>query len=248
MEKFNGELVFKKQIAFKLFLIVYKIDKTLDYLPGQFLRVEFAPKQARAYSIVSLGQTVPYYVSKHQELPTLIDNNQYVVFLINTKPGGEASKYFEQTRTGDRVSGMGPLGKLNLVGSSREKVFVASGAGVAGFIPMIKELLEKDNQTPVKLFFGVDKIKNAFVYDFLKEFKDKEKYPNFEIYISASKELEETAFCRLGRVTKVVFDTLPKLNDKDFYLCGNPYMIKDMRDLLKDKNIENIYFENHGRI
>ncbi|MCA9381708.1 hypothetical protein KC678_05560, partial [Candidatus Dojkabacteria bacterium] len=49
-----------------------------------------------------------------------------------------------------------------------------------------------------------------------------------------------------GRLTKYLKENEFDWKDANVYICGRNEMIKDVTDILKSKNISNIYKENYG--
>jgi len=60
----------------------------------------------------------------------------------------------------------------------------------------------------------------------------------------------ETEDKKMGRVTQVVPQYITDLLKTEFYLCGNPYMIKDMQEVLQQLGVpkEQIIKESFGSI
>jgi all-trans-retinol 13,14-reductase len=232
----------KIELAPKIYLLKFGVDTLLDYIPGQFMSVEVAPKIYRSYSLMSYIKEE----SSTSEFKTQIE------FLVNTRSGGDGSQAIEKTNSGDKFTALGPLGKFHLVENDRPKVFVATGTGLGPFVGMIDKTLKADPKTQITLFFGVYSSEYDYCRRFFEDFLDKAKYPNFNIVTCTDSLLEneiENDNLKLGKVTAVIPQMISDYTGTDFYICGNPFMVTDTEKLLLEKGAtENVYTEKYGAL
>src|SRR6185436_6435653 len=106
------------------------------FLPGQFVQFKIGPVY-RAYSITSSPTDVPR-----------------LSFLIELVDGGIASEHIRNLKVGDSVTFRGALGLFFPKETDSHHVYIATGVGIAPFLPIIKYLSEKDHQQVVLLFGG----------------------------------------------------------------------------------------------
>ena len=226
------ELTISKKI--RLMEGVYVFDlampETLPFIPGQFVVLMVAPKVFRSYSLVAINDTI-------------------MTLLIDVRVGGPASQFFEACEPGDTLQLIGKaLGKFTVKESDRPKVFIATGTGLAPFVPMVKQLLDQDAQADVQLFFGSRHMKDAYCDSFFEGYIDAEKHPNFKVFNCISRpegEMKENYYD--GRVTNVIPAQLEECGSQDFYLCGNPQMVDDIQAILKEKGAtDNVHTEKYG--
>lgn len=249
MAKINLNLVFKQQLIPKAYYLVFQTDAEIEFKAGQFFSLEVAPKAYRAYSVAYLGKKAPdFEISTN--LPNLESGN-YVCFMISTKPGGIASGYFEKVEVGASLQAVGPSGKFATNQGSNGHVFVSSGTGLSPFVPMIEDLLEKNPENKIDLFFGCWVLTDNFADKFLGKFLHSPKYPNFRMIVVAE-DLQgklENAELYEGRVTTIIPKLIPNLVDKNYYLCGHPMMVAAMNDVLIAEKVptEKIVMEKFGR-
>lgn len=166
--------------------------------------------------------------------------------LQSVAPMGEGSKWMLGLKAGDTVRFLGPLGKFMLQKeSTKQKVFVATGCGLAPLRAMIMDELNGQgtgNNKQMTLFWGLRYEEDVF---WKKEFDAlAARYPNFHFTITLSRPTDRWMGAR-GRVTEHVVGETPRLTESEFYLCGNRQMIVDMKGLLTDNGVppEQIFTE-----
>jgi len=232
----------KMELASKIYLLKFGVDSVLDYIPGQFISVEVAPKVYRSYSLMS-------YLKDESNKA---EYKSQVEFLVNTRSGGEGSQAIEKTKAGDKFNALGPLGKFHLTENDRPKVFVATGTGLGPFVGMIDGILKSDPKANITLFFGVYSSEFDYCRRFFVDFLDTGKYKNFKIITCSDSLLEgetENEILKLGKVTTVIPKIILDFTTYDFYICGNPFMVADTEKLLIEKGaIDNIYTEKYGTL
>ncbi|MBD3270130.1 hypothetical protein GF376_01240 [Candidatus Peregrinibacteria bacterium] len=220
------KLTKKLELCNKVYLIDFQMDQNLDFSPGQFVVLQLAPRVFRSYSIVDI-------------------KNGILTLLIDTKVGGEGSKFFEESLEGTEINLLGkPSGVFKVANTTNSKVFVATGTGLAPFIPMIKETLKKQPKTPITLYFGCRHLRDEYAS---KTFEKELQANNFKIESCITRDENIPDNCHKGRVTEIIPRLEKNFINTEFYLCGNPKMVEEMRKLLVQKGaINNIYFEKYG--
>lgn len=228
------KLLEKIKIAETSYILKYSVDADFSFLPGQYVGIQVAPTWRRAYSI-------------YKQEPGVI------WFLIDTKPAGIASKYFEEVEVGAENLIVGPYGKFLLQQTKNKKVFVGTGTGIAPFYPMVAEMKHKDNydmlDVSADFLFGCRFFEDEVAYSFFEEYIDesfryiqcitKEENPENEKY--------PKALFFNGRVTAFLQQHLNDYTkDTEFYICGNPEMVEDVKLLLTLHGFLNVYGEKYG--
>lgn len=214
----------KEPLADQTYIVRLQMQHTARWAPGQFVVLQVGPKVFRSYSLVDIGVDIASGEEGKGPVMTL---------LLDTHVGGPASKFFEEAKVGDTLNLVGaPLGKLSLRENGRPKVFIATGTGLAPFVPMIKQALS-DPAVEVSLFFGVRNVADAYAETFFPELEKAVFADRFKLYTCISRpEGELPKGCLAGRVTAVVPEKVSDYEGADFYLCGNPAMIDEMTDIL----------------
>jgi len=234
----------KINLAGNVYLFEFSLiePKEISFLAGQYLILLVPSKGetiSRLYSIAS-----PPWQKNSFEL---------VVELVDL---GVGSTYLKNLKIGDKVLFKGPAGMFTLKESSKNKVFFATGTGIAPIRSMIMESQNSPSDLEFKsqkfLFWGLRKKEDVYFFEDFKKIKEEDK--NFEFKICLSKETSlskvESDFFSLGHVDYVFEKELyPKIKetifDFEFYLCGGRGVVESLRQFLLQKNIPQsaIFFE-----
>ncbi|MCL4364078.1 FAD-dependent oxidoreductase [Patescibacteria group bacterium] len=225
-------VVDKKQLTNNIYFFTFKLvdPPEINFIPGQYLILRVPKGNAfvpRLYSIFS--------TSLHKDK---------VEFIVEIVSGGLASTYFLGLNINDTVEFQGPLGQFILRENNREKVFLATGTGIAPVISILES-----HALPIssyKVFWGLKTYQDVYLFDQVKKFNPK-------ICLSRESDLnmikaEERSYFDLGHVDAAFDKTIKDkelIQDVDYYLCGRKDITESLRLFLLAKNIpqENIFFE-----
>ena len=182
----------------------------IDPVPGQFvsLKVSTTAEIFRPYSIVKVSGATT------------------LTLLVATGHDGLGSNFVNSLKTGDTVWFVGPAGRFHLKQPVSDTLyFFATGTGIAPFISMFLQLTAQNYLGNVTLFYGIRHREDVLMVHNLDGFKS--SLPNFKYELFVSSET--------GRVT----EALSRITDlsADFYMCGNPAMVKDIMTALKAKGV-----------
>ena len=162
--------------------------------------------------------------------------SNFIEFCIKLISGGLASEFIKKLKVGDEVELFGPAGRFTI--DSNEKMglfFVASGVGIAPFVGMITDLLNKKYNGKVILLKSARSEKDS-LYD--KEFSELAKtHENFRFYNIFSQPRDSEGK-NVGHVQDFIEKYLPKGFKGDFYVCGLQEMIAGTKEKLSDLGIE----------
>jgi ferredoxin-NADP reductase len=199
-------------------------SEKLNYIPGQFISIHFEHDSKairRSYSIA-----------------TKPGASDLIEFAMSYVPGGPASELLMNLKEGAELTCSGPYGRLILRDEPLQRLFLmATGTGVTPYRAMLPELQQRMQANPelkVILLLGVQYRQDQL---YAEEFLDFAKQnPNFEFRIYFSRD---DLPCKLSHEYKGyvqhAFDTLNMQPDTDvIYLCGNPNMIDDAYNILKE--------------
>lgn len=214
-------------LATKFHYYEFETEEPLSFKPGQYLSVKVSNSAVRAYSIAC-----------HEGL------NKFDL-LVDTRPGGPGSRFFENLRVNDKMAFLGPFGvfTLNLDDGAEHILFMATGTGISALRCMLDALLkEKKVKTPITLYFGLTHVEEIFWKDYLDEMA--QKYPNFNYEISIF-EPDETWKEHKGYITDLLKRDFPDTKKCAAYLCGHRAMITDAKNILLEKGCpkDRIYSE-----
>lgn len=214
---------------------------SVAHLAGEFYFARFALVAPKEIAFQA-GQYVIFLIGPPKQRHTLsiasaTSMKGEITVLQSVAPMGGGSRWLLARKLGDTVQFLGPLGKFTLQKESlRQKVFVATGCGVAPVRSMILGYLQSGGKVPVVFYWGVRYETDLFWQEEFKQLGV--EYPNFRFIMTLSKPGHAWTGAR-GRVTDHVVGETPELADSEFYLCGSRQMIVDMRGLLTQNGVPN---------
>lgn len=203
---------------------------------------EQLPFQAGQYVILKIGEQRRLF-----SISSSSDRCDQFELLVKLIPGGVASEYFKNIVVGETAQFQGPAGLFTLRKNDRNKIFMATGTGIAPILSM----LYSEYASQSTLFWGLRTIDDVYYLEKLKELSN--KYANFQFFICLSREENldkipesDRKYFILGRIMKG-FDVLQvtRYTLYDYYLCGGRDAVESFRQYLLEKQIpkEQIYFE-----
>lgn len=225
---FQSKLLSKKQLIEGIFELKYTVPETFIYTPGQFVGARVTPTHTRAYSIVDVTDNV-------------------LTLLIDIKPQGKASIYFEKVEVGAETNLLGPYGIYKEKDTDLPKVFISTGTGIAPFIPIISKLVESKPNVQLFNFFGLKYMQNDIAYRYFEKLLNTNcKYINCvsreDISTSTAEEFREL---KSGRVTQVIPKYSFDWHNTEFYICGGPEMVNEMSSVLSTLGADKIFVEKY---
>jgi NAD(P)H-flavin reductase/ferredoxin len=204
-----------------LWSLEVELDRPLGFYSGQFveLRVPGSPDGWRAYSIASPPSA-----------------NAAMHFVVKRFPRGAFSGELDTWRPGFRLDLRGPYGTSYLRDGARPVLLVATGAGIAPHLSMLREAGERQDPREYRLFYGARHWTDLV---FLEELERLEHdLPDFRVVPSVSQpDGSLPAEVRVGRVTSVLQQLLGDGSGYDAYLSGAPEACEAVRRQLEAKGI-----------
>ena len=218
-----GKVVYKANLAEKTWLIGIELSELAQFLPGQFVSLKVNDEGLRrSYSIASLP------------------GKKSIELVVGVAPMGEGSKYILGLSVGDSVEVLGYLGKFvvgeEVIASQKQLVFVGTGTGVVPLRIMIEDLLKnKSFGGQIHLVWGMRY--ETDLYWLAELDKLQREFDNFHLSIALSRPEEKWPGVS-GHVGDVVSGLSIKGVETSAFLCGNPEMITEIKDLLISKGVE----------
>lgn len=202
--------------------LVFKLQEpsTITYKPGQFVSFMLPPEDGRpikrSYSIANLEKSS--------------QGTDYIEFVISHVEGGKATNLFFNAQPGMEMEMTGPFGLLCLTEELPERVFlIGTGTGVAPYRCMIEQI-KTHPETEFHILFGAQYRKDMFYLDDFKEISKLE-----HVYFHPCLSQEDQPDCISGYVQSKLQELAPNPNTDMAYLCGNPNMVDDVFEILKNK-------------
>ena len=222
------KLIYKEKIAEQTYILKYNIAPDLEWEPGKYIGVGISGLYRRSYTIWDLTDGV-------------------LTLLVDTKPGGLASQFFDRVEVGEESLIIGPYGRFLLQDTPFRKVFISTGTGIAPFYPMVKSLKKGTKATFV---FGAGTFNTEIAYQFFQEFIS----DDFEYVQAITRHTQEHVPVDQDKRVKVMFGrvttVVPQLNldykNCEFYICGSPQMVENMGEVLTANGADKIFYEKYS--
>lgn len=222
MENLNENTV---NISFKV-----NSDQPFVVIAGQFLRLHFIQKDGfetfRSYSIANI------FPEEKSELDE-------VSIAVSWVPGGLATEKLSNMQAGEQLEATGPYGRFCLLPDRHERYFlIATGTGVTPYRAMLKEIeLRLQAGSHFYVVMGAqDTTGLLYESDFLAL---EQQYEHFHYIACLSRKTREQP--RDNDHSGYVQHYLAELEFDDendiAYLCGNPNMVDETFQLLKEKGL-----------
>lgn len=196
------------------------------FQPGQFLQIEVKSETGelvrRAFSIAS----------------TPAQTNE-VEFFIRVFQGGACTPRIDAAKVGDTLTLRGPFGKFVLEPSGKPKGFIAAGTGIAPIASMIRDMEARGETTPATLLYGTRFHRQRVYHDEFLTWAEKPGRTYLSLF-SGDEPLQEGE--RAGRVTEALEIFTDPVNT-EFYVCGPPAMVTDVRTQLRERGATDIRIE-----
>lgn len=244
----DGKVLLTQGIAKPVTSPRFKIASTLthDIVASKFHYYEFEPEIPLAFKP---GQYVSVKVSNQRLNCYSVATGDEKKFglLIDTKPGGVGSKFFENVKVGEKITYMGPFGSFffHPEDNAKQILLFGTGSGIAPLRCLIDDLLLKKNiQTPINLYFGLRFTQDIFWNDYFQ--KIAQDHPNFKYRLVISQP-DESWKGDSGHITDFAKQDFPNASECSAYLCGNKHMIDEASQLLISMSCpkERIYCEKY---
>ena len=232
---FHPTLTEKIQLSHDVWRLVFTLQpqEQLEFAAGQYMILRVGEVR-RLYSVLSSPAEKGTF-----EL------------LVEMVPNGIGSSHLSDLKIGESAFFQGPAGIFSIKDERPQKIFMATGTGIAPILIMIKTLLQTGWKEDVYLYWGLRAKKDLYL---VQEIKDLcLAYPNLRAMICLSQETDENVFAdslfRKGRINMYVHGHITKdaeiKNSATFYICGAQPVVESLKTFVAENGIEkaNIHFE-----
>ena len=221
----HARLVQRQQLAEAIFELSFELvdEAPLRFRAGQFVSLRVGTDGAgdailRSYSIASSSQS-----------PQL-------ALVLRLIPGGVASEMLSALGVGDRVRFTGPMGFFVLdLQHTGDVVFGATGTGIAPVLPMVDELLARNETGRVVVLWGNRHASDLFWQADLAR-RQRESHRLSVRYFLTQPTDAWTG--ENGRITAPLVEMVKQLDKPIFYLVGNGSMIKEAKAALQALGVD----------
>ncbi|MBD3419281.1 MAG: NAD(P)-binding protein [Chitinivibrionales bacterium] len=218
-DKVSARLVEKNLLTKSIYEFVYRLPAPVAFLPGQFAKIMYSDVDYGSYSIADIQDT-------------------RLRFIIDLKFGGAYVDYFYNLQMGEFSTIRLPIGDFTLRPTSNRKVFCATGTGISPLLPMLKTLDSAPDKQRATLFFGCRYRRDNFIERYTAKFGG-----NLHLDVMPCISGEQVDGAYFGRVTGLLHELDDDIHSSDFYISGNPAMVRDVASLLEKKGAGRIYYE-----
>ncbi|MBV35056.1 MAG: all-trans-retinol 13,14-reductase [Rickettsiales bacterium] len=202
-EKKCARLVSKNALTEFIWRLEFELDESIHCAPGQYAMVLVAPYEWRYYSIAG------------------IEGKRFTL-LVSTRTGGDGSIFARGIQPGQETKVELPYGSFQLQRNTHRKVFVATGTGIAPFLPMFEALASSSELESAELLFGCYHAEDDITHNF-------ETLPRTTVCVDGDPSARGVFH---GRVTDILTDLKFDPATTDFYICGIPAMMDSCRTIL----------------
>ena len=218
-DKATAVLIKKENLSDNMIGLTYKFKKELKFLPGQHLKMLVGDGEWRAYSVAKVS-------------------NDSLTLMIDTRPGGFGSTYANKIKIDEETLFRLPITDLVYHETDRNLMFIATGTGIVPFIHILDELKQMNKKHKVIVLFGCLKDEDNFIDEHLKPY---ENFFSLEKVICVEKSDKNSPYFK-GRVTDYLKEKKHEAKAYDFYICGHPHMLQDVKLYLRHAGADKIYW------
>ena len=156
-------------------------------------------------------------------------------FVIKILPDGTCTQLLDAMTLGDTCTMRGPLGNFTLQDTDAPKGFIAAGTGIGPIMSMVRHLRDTKSKADQTLLYGVGtEACRAYAAEL-------SEWTGTYTPVVSREEVCPNG-CSEGHVTDHL-DVFTKPEETEFYICGQPDMVKDVRTNLEHLGATNIQFE-----
>jgi len=205
LEKRRAMLVAKTQLTPSIWRLEFELDEAVRFIPGQYAKLRVAQFEWRDYSIAAAS-------------------GRRLTLLISTRTRGDGSIYADTVQPGEATEIELPFGSYHLLRNAHRKVFVATGTGLAPFLPMFDLLAQSGQLNDAELYFGC----RTTAEDITRAFACLPQRT-----VACVSRAPAPAEALRGRVTQALAGLQFEPPTTDFYVCGSAAMVADCKALLE---------------
>lgn len=232
IQDFSATLTHKQHLAGEVwgFTFAMKDGETLDFAAGQYVLLKIN-ENFRQYSFSSAA----------------LQKNEFDL-IVEYFPGGLASTYLDALQVGQDALFKGPAGVFTLHENELDKVYLATGTGIAPVKSMIETQLLTQPDTQAHLFFGLRTKEDLYLVAFFKDLQ--EKYPQTFSYtycLSREDDMPTDFPAKKGHVQDALegFWVGKDLTAFEYYICGSKPAVEALKEYVFQKGAhpDRIFFE-----
>ena len=189
------------------------------FAAGQYLEVLLPNEERRAFSMAN----APH------------ENDSVQLHIRHMPGGGFTQTVVPKLVKGDKLNIELPHGDFFLrEDTNRPLLFIAGGTGFAPIKSIIENVIKRNIQRQMTLFWGAREPEDLYALELIKKWQLLKSDFRFEGVISDGSQTEAWTGMR-GRLHQVILDNFENVSNFDVYVCGAPVMVNAVRSSLIDK-------------
>ncbi|AZJ43421.1 NO-inducible flavohemoprotein [Bacillus velezensis] len=202
----------------------------------------------KAGQYISVKVYIPDTGYTHIRQYSLSDVSGKDYYRISVKKEGIVSSYLhDQLHEKDSIEISAPAGDFVLDSDSKKNlVLISAGVGITPMISMLKTVAKTQPQRNVLFIHAARSGEYHALRHEAEEAAEHSSVDTLFIYSEPSEQdRSENIRFREGRIDKQLLEEVMTDKDADFYLCGSPSFIKEMKKLISEFNTppESIHYE-----
>lgn len=216
-QKIKAKCIAIKQNCHDTKTFTFELEKPLNFTAGQFIMLNI-PRNGilarRSYSIAS-----PPNNTKAAK--------QTIDICLNYLPGGAASEFLFNLKDHETIEIDGPYGLFTVDKNlGKDKIFIATGTGVAPIRAIIHDLFEKGVKENITLLFG-ERTEEEIL--FRNEFEQLAKQNKNFKYIVTLSNPHNNWKGEAGYIQTIMKKYINDIKNTEFYICGLKEMVDDVK-------------------
>ena len=233
LQTFKTRLTHKEKVGKDVYLFRFLCEEpdAIQFEAGQYL-------------ILQVPQPDGTEKKKHYSIASASTETKTFDLVIKILPQGVGSEYLGGLQVGDKTVFDGPAGIFTLKEGGdhkgRNKVFIATGTGIAPVRSIILSHLKKHPDEHFLLLWGIPRETDVYFFDEWEKLHEESKNFNFIIFLSQAVEVSKPDHIMLGRVNKGIDELKHKFGQPtggiyanlDIYIAGDRDIVESLRQYM----------------
>ena len=204
---------------FRLDIIDEKIKKEFNFMPGQFIIIDFEDVNEEGIKGI---------IKRSFSITSAPEDKNYIDLCIKLTPDGKITPKLFEMDIGNVLDCAGAYGNFFYQhAEGREVIFIAGGAGIAPIRSMIRHLSKTKIEKFATLFFSFRGSEQFLYKTELEEYQT--KHSNKFRLITTNTDMDEKEWDGLyGRMQEHLPVFISNTDNKDVYICGPPEFVTEI--------------------
>jgi len=220
-----------------------------------------APSDEQNLPVFQPGQFVVVRLQVDPEKPPILRNYSlsdvpaadHFRISVKAESNGIGSSFLcNRVREGDALDVSAPRGSFTLRAGDNPVVLLSAGVGATPVMSMLHALAAQESKRQVWWIYGArNRAEHPFAEESRSVLKRLSDQRSYIVYSQpAATDRPQTDFDASGHIDTALLDKIGVSRDGDFYLCGPPLFLQNMRDGLSNWGVaaERVHMEIFGAL